>query len=384
MRVLHFYRTYFPDSMGGVEQVIFQLCRGTAKKGVESSVLSLTTDTVEGPVKVDGHHVYRARTNFEIASTSFSAASFSRFAQLAKQTDIVHYHYPWPFMDLVHFVTRLKKPTVVTYHSDIIRQKTLLRIYRPLKRRFLNSVDRIVATSPNYLESSHVLGRYRDKTVVIPIGLDKSSYPVPEPDLLEHWRAIVGDRFFLFVGMIRYYKGLHILLEAVQGTDFPVVIVGSGPVEAELKEHASRLGLKNIHFLGALPDADKVALLQLCYALAFPSHLRAEAFGISLLEGAMFGKPMISSEIGTGTSYINVHGETGLVVPPSDPAAFQQAMRFLWDNPDTAAQMGRRAEQRYWARFTAERMAMSYTNLYRELLAEKALAQAVDGTGAES
>src|SRR4051812_23759578 len=131
--------------------------------------------------------------------------------------------------------------------------------------------------------------------------------------------------------MLRYYKGLHILLEAVQGTGYPVVIVGSGPVERELKEHAARLRLKHIHFPGVLSEEDKVALLRLCYAVAFPSHLRSEAFGISLLEGAMYGKPMISSEIGTGTSYVNEHRHTGLVVPPGDPVAFREAMRRLWD-----------------------------------------------------
>lgn len=372
MRVLHFYKTYFPDTLGGVEQVIFQLCRAGGRHGLESTVLTLSRDTsVERTIKLDGHDVHRASLDFEIASTAVSFSSLLRFAQLAKQADIIHYHYPWPFMDLVHFATRLKKPTIVTYHSDIIRQKTLLMLYRPLKHRFLGSIDRIVATSPNYFATSHVLDRYRDKTSVIPIGLDKLTYPVPSPELLAKWRSRLGERFFLFVGMIRYYKGLHILLDAVQGTDYPIVIVGSGPVEAELKEHAARLALKNIYFLGALPDVDKVALLQLCYAVAFPSHLRSEAFGISLLEGAMFGKPMISSEIGTGTSYINVNGETGIVVPPSDPLAFREALRILWDNPIVAAEMGKRAEQRYWALFTGEVMAASYANLYKDLLAEK-------------
>jgi len=373
MRVLHFFKTYYPDTVGGIEQVIFQLCRSSGQFDVTSSVLSLSREKVDRTIALEGHDAHRAKMNFQIASTAFSASSFLRFAQLAKQADVVHYHYPWPFMDLVHFATRLKKPTVITYHSDIIRQKTLLKFYRPLKHLFLGSVDRIVATSPNYLETSHVLKRYRSKTVVIPIGLDKSSYPVPSPELIEKWRSQVGERFFLFVGMIRYYKGLHILLDAVQGTDYPVVIVGSGPVEAELKEHAARLGLKNIYFLGAVPDEDKVALLQLCYAVAFPSHLRSEAFGISLLEGAMYGKPMISSEIGTGTSYINVNGEAGIVVPPSDPAAFREAMRFLWDNPDIAAEMGKQAEQRYWELFTAERMTASYADLYKELLEEHSL-----------
>jgi rhamnosyl/mannosyltransferase len=372
MRVLHFYKTYFPETLGGVEQVIFQLCRAGAAHGIESTVLTLSRDrSVERIIELDGHTVHRARVDFEIASTAFSMSSFLRFAQLAKQADIIHYHYPWPFMDMVHFATRHGKPTVVTYHSDIIRQKVLLHLYRPLKHRFLGSVDRIVATSPNYFATSPVLDRYRDKTSVIPIGLDKLSYPEPAPELLAKWRSMLGERFFLFVGMIRYYKGLHILLDAVQGTDYPVVIVGSGPVEAELKEHAARLGLKNIHFLGALPDADKVALLQLCFAVAFPSHLRSEAFGISLLEGAMFGKPMISSEIGTGTSYINVNGETGLVVPPGEPLAFREAMRTLWDNPSVAAEMGKKAEQRYWDLFTCGQMAASYAHLYQDLLSEK-------------
>jgi rhamnosyl/mannosyltransferase len=179
--------------------------------------------------------------------------------------------------------------------------------------------------------------------------------------------------------VLRYYKGLHILLDAVEKLDYPVVIVGAGPIEQELKEHAARLGLKHVQFVGALDDADKVALLKLCYAVAFPSHLRSEAFGISLLEGAMFGKPMISSEIGTGTTYINIDGQTGLVVPPSDPQALGQAMRTLWDNPQLAAQMGRRAAERYQALFTSEQMAASYTALYQELVArhaELALARA--------
>lgn len=271
-------------------------------------------------------------------------------------------------MDIVHLTTRPKKPTVVTYHSDIIRQKFLLKVYHPLKNRFLASVDRIVATSPNYFATSRVLSRYREKTVVIPIGLDKTALPVPSTEVLQKWRSLVGGRFFLFIGMLRYYKGLHILLDASQGTELPVVIVGSGPIEVELKKRASRLGLRNVHFLGALPEEDKVALLKLCYAVVFPSHLRAEAFGITLLEGAMFGKPMVSSEIGTGTSLINKNGETGLVVPPGDPIAFRQAMYFLWDHPEAAARFGRRAEQRYWKHFTAEKMTASYVDLYQELL----------------
>lgn len=367
MRVLHFFKTSFPDSMGGIEQVINQLARGATKLGVDVDVLSLTPDRVPRTIEIDGYQAHRARLDFQIASTGFSASAFLRFAQLAKKADVIHYHFPWPFMDVVHFATGVKKPSIVTYHSDIVRQKHLLTLYRPLKRRFLASVDRIVATSPNYLATSDVLKRFSDKVSLIPYGLDKSTYPEPAPERLAHWRKQLGPKFFLFVGVLRYYKGLHILVEAAQGVDYPIVIVGAGPIEQELKAQVAQLGLRNIHFLGQLPDEDKVALLTLCCGVVFPSHLRSEAFGISLLEGAMYGKPMISSEIGTGTTFVNIGDETGLVVPPSDPAALRQAMRYLWEHPEEASEMGRRAEKRYWDHFTADKMVKSYVDLYQSL-----------------
>ncbi len=371
MRVLHFYKTSFPDTMGGIEQVINQIARGANKLGVQTDVLSLTPDQVARTIEVDGYMVHRARLDFQMASTGFSASAFLRFSELAKSVDVIHYHFPWPFMDLVHFATRVKKPTVVTYHSDIIKQKHLLKLYRPLKNRFLASVDHIVATSPNYLGTSNVLAKFPNKVSVIPIGLDKATYPAPTSNRLQYWRERLGPKFFLFVGVLQYYKGLHVLLEAAKGTDYPIVIVGAGSIEAELKAQAAQLGLSNIHFLGQLPDEDKVVLLTMCYGVLFPSHLRSEAFGISLLEGAMYGKPMISSEIGTGTTFINIADETGLVVPPSDAIALRQAMQYLWENPEQASEMGKRAEERYWKHFTAEQMVKSYVELYGELVSRR-------------
>lgn len=368
MRVLHFYKTSFPDSMGGTEQVINQIARGAQKLGVKSEVLSLTPDRQARTIEIDGYLAHRAKLDFHIASTSFSASVFSRFSQLAKQADVIHYHFPWPFMDVVHFATRVKKPTLVSYHSDIIRQKYLLKLYSPLMNKFLGNVDHIVAASPNYLASSNVLKRFSDKVSVIPYGLDKSSYPQPPSAKLEYWREKIGPKFFLFVGVLRYYKGLHTLLEAAQGTDYPIVIVGAGPLELELKAQARQLGLRNIYFLGHLSNVDKTALLMLCYGFVFPSHLRSEAFGISLLEGAMYSKPMISYEIGTGTTFINISDETGLVVPPGDPVAFRQAMRYLWEHPEEAEIMGKRAEDRYWKQFTADQMVQSYVALYGDLV----------------
>jgi len=368
MKVLHFYKTAFPDTMGGIEQFIHHLAAGSARLGVDVNVLSLVPHDAPESTSVEGYTLHRARRDLELASTGLSRSAFRKFADLAADADVVHYHFPWPFMDLVHFATRMKKPSIVTYHSDIIRQRHLFLLYRPLQAAFLRSMDRIVSTSPNYIETSSVLANFRDKTVVIPIGVSSSLYPEPQPGRQEYWRSRVGARFFFFIGVLRYYKGLHILLEAAQHVNYPIVIAGAGPIEQRLKLQAKRLGLTNVHFLGHISDPDKMCLLRLCQSVVFPSHLRSEAFGVSLLEGAMHGKPMISSEIGTGTTYINIAGETGLVVPPGDPVALAQAMRYLWENPAAAARMGSRAEERFRQYFTLESMVDAHMDLYGSVL----------------
>jgi len=213
-----------------------------------------------------------------------------------------------------------------------------------------------------------VLKKYAEKVKVIPIGIDQAGYLSPSKDALQAWREKLPERFFLFIGTLRYYKGLHILLEANAEKNFPIVIVGSGPIERQLQVLAKKLGLKNVFFLGALGDSDKIALLYLCFAMVFPSHLRSEAFGISLLEGAMFRKPLISSEIGTGTSWINIHNETGIVIPPSDPSALSLAMEKLWNDPVQAKIYGDRAYERYCELFTGGKMVSSYVDLYKSLL----------------
>jgi rhamnosyl/mannosyltransferase len=333
-------------------------------------VLSLTAKSMPRQQEVFGYHLHRARLDMHLASTGFSLSAFKRFAALVRDVDVVHYHFPWPFMDLVHFATRIGKPSVVTYHSDIVRQQNLLKLYRPLKNRFLGSMDRIVATSPNYLATSEVLAKHQGRVEVIPIGLDRASYPSPDAGRLQYWRDRLGTRLFLFVGVLRYYKGLHILLEAAKGTDLTIAIAGAGPIEEELKAQANALGLTNMHFLGQVDEGDKTALLHLCQAVVFPSHLRSEAFGITLLEGAMYGKPMISSEIGTGTSFINISNETGLVVPPSDPNALREAMLKLQHSPETAKQMGAAAQRRFESHFTAGQMVDAYVDLYGRVIGE--------------
>ena len=351
-----------------MERTIHAIASGTSKLGIESVVLSLSRKPDENSVYFDGHWAHKARLDLEIASTGFSLDAFKRFRELAAPADVIHYHFPWPFMDLVHFATRPNKPVVVTYQSDIVKQNRLLHVYRPLMNRFLASADRIVVASPNYLTTSEALRPHRDKAIIIPNGLNESDYPRPDKLTYSKWKRRFPGRFFLFTGVFRYYKGLHVLLEAAREVEYDIVLVGTGPIEQSLKEQASRLGLKNVHFVGALGDDDKIALLNLCTGFVFPSHLRSEAYGLSLVEAAMAGKPMISCEIGTGTTFINLHEKTGLVVPPVDPAALAAAMKRLVQDESSSRTYGVNARNRYKTLFTAEAMCMAYKELYCSLL----------------
>ena len=372
MRVLHFYRTYMPDTVGGAEQSIYHLCRAGADQGIDNRVLTLTSQRASEPViNLPGHQVERVASQFKIASVELSWRALLRFRQLARDADVVHYHFPWPMGDIAHLLTQVRKPSIVTYHADIQRGRGLLTAYRPVMHRFLSGVDRIVATSPNYAETSDVLQLYKRKLEVVPLGLTRNFYPTPSDALVRQWKERIGGPFFLFVGVFRYYKGLPVLIEAIRRTGYPVVMVGDGPLGPEIRELARTSGATGAHFTGSISEEDKMALLQLSTAIVFPSPNRAEAFGMSLLEGAMMGKPMITCEIGTGTSYVNVRDETGLVVAPNDPADLARAMQTLWNDRGLRELMGRRAMLRFEDLFTAHRTAASYKRIYQSVIAEK-------------
>lgn len=324
-------------------------------------------------IRLEEGRIYRSSLSFEIASCSVSWSAFAYFKRLVDWADLVHYHHPWPFADVLHFATQVRKPTLLTYHSDIVRQKLLGRLYLPLMNRFLGSVDRIVCTSENYFATSEVLKRFSEKVEVIPIGINELYHPDPSAKVVDQMEELFGRDFFLFVGVLRYYKGLHILLDAIKDAPYKVVIVGSGPTERELKQQAKNLGLTNVTFTGYLPDAEKRALFKLCCGVVFPSYMRSEAFGVTLLEGAMYSKPLISTEVGSGTSHVNIDGETGFVVPPGSPKALRAAMDKLYHRPALAHQMGVQARSRYEKLFTGELMGQRYHQLYQELLGARGL-----------
>lgn len=280
----------------------------------------------------------------------------------------MHLHYPWPFADLLLLASRSDRPTVMTYHSDIVRQRFLGRLYAPLMWRTLGAMDAIVATSPAYAETSPVLSdpAVNPKVRTIPIGL-QPDVATADHSILTKLGISPGAPFILFLGALRHYKGLDTLMRAAGKVAGPIVIAGDGSERSKVEKQKLDCGLKNVVLAGAITEEEKIALLQTCRALVLPSDVRAEAFGVVLLEASRAGKPMVTCEIGTGTTFANQHNETGLVVPPSDPTALASALNTLLHDPKLADEFGRNARHRFEGNFTSDRVGAAYSELYRSL-----------------
>ena len=261
----------------------------------------------------------------------------------------------------------------MTYHSDIVRQQVLGKVYRPLMQRTLRSMDAVVATSPNYVATSPVLsqGVPEEKLKVIPLGIADRMKVVQDAEASAEYLGslgLIGQPFALALGVLRYYKGLHYLIEAAATIQAPIVIAGSGPEGGRLQALVSERGLTNVIFAGQVSDVEKNILLQACSVFVLPSHLRSEAFGMVLVEAAMFSKPLVTCEIGSGMSYINADGVTGLVVQPESPEALASAINRLLADPGLMTEMGRAARFRYELQLSGEALGRSYVALYRSLL----------------
>ena len=367
LKVLHFYKTSLLDSHGGVEKFIDTLCKGTYDLGVENTFLTLSKKYVNEEIKFKKYTIINAKEDFYFFSTGFSISAFLKFKKLTKKVDIIHYHFPNPFADILHFLSGNKKPFLITYHSDIINYRYLLFIYKFLMNKFLGKSKNIIVTSHNYIKSSIYLRKYKNKVRVIPIGIDLKTYPKINKKIIDRYKIQFKDPFFLFIGALRYYKGLEYALKAIQNTNYKFVIAGDGDNKSKLIKLAYDLKLDNVTFLGDISEEEKVCLLKLCKCFLFPSNKRSEAFGIALLEAAAFGKPMISCNIGTGTSFVNIHNETGLVIKPNSAIEIRKAMNFIISNPDISKSMALNSKKRYLNLFTAEKQAKNYLEIYKEI-----------------
>ena len=372
VNVLHVYKTCFPYSQGGIEEVIEQLCRATTKLGIRNKIVCISNHCKKKEVvEISGAIIYCYPMSFEIASCGFSWTLWKEFKELSEWADIIHYQFPWPFADLLALTRQPRsKPYIVSYQSDIIRQNGLNKLYQPLMKNFLAKANSIVATSQKYIVSSPVLSNLKQPVMLIPNGIESELNPASYQKEKIKYEDIYGRDFFLFLGVFRYYKGLNYLLEAAEQTSLDVVIAGDGPEEGVLHQFVKEHDLTNVHFLGHVTKQEKYALIDIATALILPSSERSEAYGMVLLEAARQSTPMISTELESGTSYINAHNETGLVVTPKNSTELAAAMRYMADNEETVKLMSESAKNRFDKHFTGEIMGKCYTDLYHSVLVE--------------
>lgn len=373
MNVVHVYRTYFPDPPGGLQEAIRQIALATRGCGVEPQIFALSPTPEPACIERDEGRVVRARSWAAPASCDLGGVgALQRYREIVDWADIVHFHFPWPFADVLHLLGRTRKPAVMTYHSDIVRQKLLGAVYGPLMRRTLKAMSAVVATSPTYARTSPVLTANVSPRQLHTIPLGIADYrDAPRRLALDRARpelaALAGKPFLLALGVLRYYKGFHTLIDAAVRIGAPIVIAGSGPEQERLHAQAERLGARNVVFAGQVSDDEKIALLAGCRALVLPSHLRSEAFGMVLVEAQMFGKPTVCCEIGSGTSYVNQDGVTGYVVQPECADALAEAANSLLTDDGLAARMGDAARARYDRLFSGGALGQAYGRLYREV-----------------
>lgn len=374
MRILHVYRTYFPDKQGGLEEAIRNICIANQPHGIESNIFTLSPKPHPRHIQSKEGNIIRSRSWCSPASCDIGGYDAIRsFMQYTDWADLIHFHYPWPFADILNLFCKSNKPKVLTYHSDIVKQKKIEKLYSPLRNYTLNSMDAIIATSQNYALSSPTLKKYINspKLRIIPLGISENRYENSETNLecniLDTFN-IHQNPYFLFLGVLRYYKGLHTLIKAANSIKGVIVIAGMGPEYQNLKELSKSLGVSNVFFTGEVTESQKLFLLKNCFSLILPSHLRSEAFGMVLLEAAMYAKPMITCEISSGTSFVNINNLTGLVINPDNPEMLACAANSLLENPIKAREFGMSARKRYETMFSERPLGNLHYQLYKEII----------------
>lgn len=371
LRVLQVYKDYWPV-VGGIENHIRLICRGLKARHpvIEPTVLVTNTGRHTADEDIDGVRVVKAGRLATVSSAPLSVSLFAWMNRL--DADLVHLHFPYPIGEMAYLIAGRGRPMVMTYHSDIVRQKVLMQFYKPFWRRVLRAARLICVSNPNYIQTSDYLRPHAAKCRVIPHGSDLRQFaPTPEvTERAEAIRAATGTPIVLFAGLLRYYKGAQYLIEAMASVPTATLLMaGAGPMEAEWRARADALGLGGrVKFVGRVSDPELRALFHACDVFCLPSIHRSESWGSVQVEALACGKPVISTELGTGTSWVNQHELTGLVVPPMDAPALAGALNRLLGDAHLRARFGAAALARAAAELDADVMVDRYAAVYREVI----------------
>ena len=366
LQVLHVGK-FYPPHMGGIESHLQVLC-GELTKSVDLRVIVANDNRSAVQETLESVSVVRVPTWLTLASTPLCPAMIQQVR--AYRGDILHLHFPNPMAVLAYLASGYRGRVVVTYHSDMVRQRVLGPMFEPLLHEALERSSAIIATSPNYLETSRVLARHQERCHIIPLGIPIDSFNRCDPGETEEIRRLYGDRLIVSVGRLVYYKGFEFLIRAMTRVPAParLLIVGEGPLRGKLTSLAAELGVGDrVVFLGKIPHHRLVACYHAARFAVLASIARSEAFGIAQIEAMAAGLPVVNTNLDSGVPFVSLHRETGLTVPPCDPGALADAMNELLENDVLRAVLGRAAAQRAAQEFSLESMAARTFSLYERI-----------------
>lgn len=376
MRVLQFGRFHNEQQNGGVERHQQLLCQGLAAQGLDVVYLVAASGLTGSDVMLDGYRLIQAASFGTAFSTALSPAQvFKALAlHIEKPFDVLHLHFPNPLAHLASLLFPSSVKRVVTWHSDIVRQKRLLAMYLPFLQRVTRQADALVAaTQAHYSSSNQIPADLPErKRHVIPFGLNFDSLALTPytTGLCEDLKTQAKHRPIIFaLGRHVYYKGFNVLIEAMQHVDAHLILGGDGPLRQSLQEQADKLGISHkVIFTGSIPETDLAAYFHACDLFCLPSVEQSEAFGLVQLEAMACAKPVICTQLNNGVNVLNVHGETGFAVPVRDSRALADRINQLIKDPVLRLQLGEQARNRALNVYSLPAMTASHIHLYQELV----------------
>jgi len=373
MRVLLLYKDYHPV-VGGIENCIRLLARGLREKGIDARVLVTNTGPATVRQAIDGVPVTKTGRQAHILSTPISLPFFAELRRQMATVDLVHLHTPYPPAELAQLLLGRSRPAVITYHSDVVRQRRTGKLYAPLQRKLLQRAALVAVSSPVYIESSPFLRDIRKKCRVVHYGIEMERFAETAQvrDDAQRLRTRYADLpLLLFIGRLRHYKGVDVLIRAMHRIRAQLLIIGTGPMQEAWQNLAQAENLVDkVFFLGDASERECLAARYAADLFVLPSTNRAEALGIVQLEAMACGMPVVCTELGTGTSYVNRNGVTGLVVAPNDPQALAAAINRLLVSPALRAKMGAEGRRRVREEFSFQAMINNTISFYQEALSE--------------
>jgi rhamnosyl/mannosyltransferase len=353
---------YYPPHVGGIESHLHTLCKALAPT-VDLRVLVANDTRRDEEGIFDGVPVSRHGSRFRIAGAPVCPTMVRKLRR--SEPDLVHIHLPNPTGVMALMMSRYRGRVVATWHSDVVRQRRLARLFAPIQQRFLRKCSAIIVTSANYAESSRELAPFRARTHVVPYGIDRDLFRRVSRDLVGAIRARYREPILLSVGRLVYYKGFEYLVRAMKEVSGTLLIIGDGPQRALLTREISANRVEGkVALLGEMQPLEIAPYYHASDLFILPSIVRSEAFGIVQAEAMACGKAVVNTSIPSGVPFVSLDGVTGLTVAPCDAAGLSRAINRLLHDEDLRHRYGRAAMRRVDAEFSVEKMAGRIRSLY--------------------